>query len=184
MRSSWGLGVGRVWLAPEIVMRQAGNFNLEWGYLAPAPNFMRTLRILVVSAAVGATGSAAVVFSLIDRPAAEESVAARTMAADAPSASVAALTPVLPPVAAQATHPLASDLGAVTTTARPASGAALAESPAIHDVPQNSLTPQRRLVQQQPVWQPPLSARTNRGPLALLRSFGTPTNAGPPRGDY
>ena len=67
-------------------MRPAANFNPEWGYLAPAPNFMRTLRIVVVAAAVGATGGAAVVFSLIDRPAAEVSVAARTMAADAPSA--------------------------------------------------------------------------------------------------
>jgi hypothetical protein len=162
-------------------MRRAANFNPEWGYLAPAPNFMRTLRIVVVAAAVGATGGAAVVFSLIDRPAAEVSVAARTMAADAPSASVAVRTPVLPPVAAQAVHPLASELGVATTTERPASGAALAESPPIQDIPQaSSLAPQRRLVRQQPVW----NSRPDRGPLALLRSLGAPTNVSPPRGDY
>jgi hypothetical protein len=61
-------------------MRPAGNFHPEWGYLAPAPNFVRTVRIVMVAAAIGATAGAAVVFSLVDRPAAEESVAARTLA--------------------------------------------------------------------------------------------------------
>ena len=60
-------------------MRHAGNFNPEWGYLAPAPNFLRTTRLFVVAAAIGAVASAAVVFSLMDRPAAETSVAARTL---------------------------------------------------------------------------------------------------------
>ena len=60
-------------------MRHAGNFNPEWGYIAPAPNFLRTARVFVVAAAIGATASAAVVFSLMDRPAAETSVAARTL---------------------------------------------------------------------------------------------------------
>lgn len=59
-------------------MRHAGNFNPEWGYIAPAPNFLRTTRLFVVAAAIGATASAAVVFSLMDRPAAE-TVAARTL---------------------------------------------------------------------------------------------------------
>ena len=60
-------------------MRQAGYFNAEWSYLAPAPNFLRTARVFVVAAAIGATASAAVVFSLMDRPSAETSVAARTL---------------------------------------------------------------------------------------------------------
>ena len=60
-------------------MRHAGNFNPEWGYIAPAPNFLRTARVFVVAAAIGAMASAAVVFSLMDRPAAEASVAARTL---------------------------------------------------------------------------------------------------------
>jgi hypothetical protein len=50
-------------------MRSAGNFNPEWGYLAPAPSFMRTLRVVLVATAIGATAGAAVVISLIDRPA-------------------------------------------------------------------------------------------------------------------
>ncbi len=60
-------------------MRQAGYFNAEWSYLARAPNFLRTARVFVVAAAIGATASAAVVFSLMDRPSAETSVAARTL---------------------------------------------------------------------------------------------------------
>jgi hypothetical protein len=63
----------------EALMRHAGNFNPEWGYIAPAPNFLRTARVFIVAAAIGATASAAVVFSLMDRPAAETSVAARTL---------------------------------------------------------------------------------------------------------
>ena len=42
-------------------MRFAGNFHPEWGYLAPAPNFMRTARVVVVATAIGATAGAAVV---------------------------------------------------------------------------------------------------------------------------
>jgi hypothetical protein len=72
------IGCGHSSLTLEVVMRFAGNFNPEWGYLAPAPSFIRTVRIAMVAAAVGATAGAAVVFSLVDRPTAEESVAART----------------------------------------------------------------------------------------------------------
>ncbi len=63
-------------------MRFAGNFHPEWGYLAPAPSFLRTARIVVVATAIGATAGAGVVFSLVGRPAAEAgktSVAARTL---------------------------------------------------------------------------------------------------------
>ena len=50
-------------------MRSAGNFSPEWGYLAPAPSFMRTARVVVVATAIGATAGAGVVLSLLDRPA-------------------------------------------------------------------------------------------------------------------
>ena len=60
-------------------MRHVGHFNPEWGYLAPAPNLLRTARVFVVAVAIGATASAAVIFSLVERPAAETSVAARTL---------------------------------------------------------------------------------------------------------
>ena len=46
-------------------MRFAGNFHPEWGYLAPAPNFMRTARVVVVATAIGATAAPAVALSLI-----------------------------------------------------------------------------------------------------------------------
>jgi hypothetical protein len=32
-------------LALEVSMHSAGNLNLEWGLLAPAPRFLRTVRI-------------------------------------------------------------------------------------------------------------------------------------------
>jgi len=84
-------------------MRRAGNFNPEWGYLAPAPSFMRKARIVIVAAAVGATAGTAVVFSLVDRPAAEESVAARTLAQ--PVATATASAAVSLPAAAQVQAP-------------------------------------------------------------------------------
>jgi hypothetical protein len=61
-------------------MRFSENFNPEWGYLSPAPGFMRTVRIAVVAAAVGAIAGGGVVISLVVRPDAEEaSIAARTL---------------------------------------------------------------------------------------------------------
>src|SRR6478672_11473537 len=75
-------------------MRNTGNFNLEWGYLAPAPSFLRSVRLVVVAATIAATASAAVVFALVRQPEAEASVAARTLAppvevASAPKVPVA-----------------------------------------------------------------------------------------------
>jgi hypothetical protein len=70
-------------------MRSAGNFHPEWGYLAPAPSFLRTARIVVVSTAVGATAGAAVVLSLVE-PAmspADTSVAGRALVMSAQAAT-------------------------------------------------------------------------------------------------
>jgi hypothetical protein len=63
----------------EVLVHRAGNFNLEWGFLAPAPSFLRAVRLVVVATAIGATTSAAAVFALMRQPAAEESIAARTL---------------------------------------------------------------------------------------------------------
>jgi hypothetical protein len=52
----------------------ARNVNPEWGYVAPAPSVMRTARLIAVAAIVGASAGAATVFSLLDRPIAQESV--------------------------------------------------------------------------------------------------------------
>jgi hypothetical protein len=60
-------------------VHRAGNFNLEWGFIAPAPSFLRAVRVVVAATAIGATTSAAVVFALMRQPSAEESIAARTL---------------------------------------------------------------------------------------------------------
>lgn len=80
-------------------MRSAGNFHPEWGYLAPAPSFMRTVRIALVATAIGATGAAIVVVSLVERPGANDdntSIAAHALVTSAPvvTAPVAAASPV------------------------------------------------------------------------------------------
>jgi type IV secretory pathway VirB10-like protein len=99
-------------------MRSARNFSPEWGYLAPAPSFARTARIVLVATAIGATAGAGVVLSLIDRSPEPErtSVASRAIVTGlhetaAPAASQISAVPVAPvptaPVAAPVTAPLA-----------------------------------------------------------------------------
>ena len=135
-------------------MRHAGNFNPEWGYIAPAPNFLRIARVFVVAAAIGATASAVVVFSLMESPAAETSVAARTLVqpvGPAPPTRSAPLvaqmqkqpeqTSVLQTQRADAAgdsaarrgrgraHGCESAVGVASTTQRPPIAAALVEAP-------------------------------------------------------
>src|SRR5262249_57128612 len=90
------------------LMRSAGNFSPEWGYLAPTPSFARTARVVLVATAVGATAGAGVVFALIERPAepAKTPLAARAIITGvrptvAPAmAPAASATPVTAAVAA------------------------------------------------------------------------------------
>ena len=133
-------------------------FQSGMGLSRSAPNL---LRLFVVAAAIGATVSAAVVFSLMDRTAAVTSVAARTLvqpveppppARGAPlmaqlqtqseQASVSqtqradASSAMRPQGAAVAAHAssgsqAASEPGAPSTTQSPPSAAALAEAPRI-----------------------------------------------------
>ena len=128
---------------------------------APAPNLLRTTRLFVVAAAIGATASAAVVFSLMDRRAAVTSVAARTLVqpveppppargpplmaqlqTQSEQASVSqtqradASSAMRPQGAAVAAHAssasqAASEPGTPSTTQSPPSAAALAEAPRI-----------------------------------------------------
>lgn len=68
-------------------MRSAGNFHPEWGYLAPAPSFMRTARVALVATAIGATAGAVVVVSLVARPGANDdnsSIAAHALVSATP----------------------------------------------------------------------------------------------------
>jgi hypothetical protein len=182
-------------------MRSAGNFSPEWGYLAPAPSFLRTARIVIVAATVGATAGAAVVFSLVDRPAADQSVALRTLAVDTPAPPPTAPAviraqeqrPLPPPPSSQVGRPATAESGTTTTIVRPASLAALAESPPAADT---ATPPPSTFAQKRPVTQLQLSGRNvapaqpskpvDHGPLALVRSLGLPPASGvnPPPGEY
>jgi len=79
-------------------MRFGGACHPEWGDLASGPNFLRTARIFIIAAAIGAIASAAIFGSLIYRPAAETSVAERTLVhAVDPTAGAARMADALPP---------------------------------------------------------------------------------------
>ena len=74
-------------------MRNSTNFHPEWGYLVPAPSFIRNARVVLVAAAVGATIGAGAAFSRVSHQAAETSVAARTLFRPIEGASARANTP-------------------------------------------------------------------------------------------
>jgi len=77
-------------------MRSAGNFSPEWGYLAPAPSFARTARVVLVATAIGATAGAGVVLALIDRPTEPEKtpIAARAIVTSVRATAVPSVSPV------------------------------------------------------------------------------------------
>jgi len=54
--------------------------HLEWGYLAPAPSFIRTARVVLVATAIGVIAGAGIVFSLVSHAPIDASVSARTLA--------------------------------------------------------------------------------------------------------
>jgi hypothetical protein len=134
-------------------MRSAGNFSPEWGYLAPAPSFARTARVVLVATAIGATAGAGVVLSLIDRPSEPEktpiaaraivtsvraeavpSVAPATVTAPAKPAlssraSVAASPPSDKPAAVKAPTPAASTAAVSPNIAAPAAAQPTSATP-------------------------------------------------------
>ena len=128
-------------------MRHTANFHPEWGYLAPAPSFIRTARIVLVATAVGAIVGAGVGFSRASRQPTEPSVAARTLVRPIEAISAGAKT------TAQATQANISSstekrslminsrsVDAVnepsaSSTIRVAGGSAIAEAPAATDGP-------------------------------------------------
>jgi hypothetical protein len=61
-------------------MSHVRSLHPEWGFLAPPQSFTRTIRILIVASALGATAGSGVMLSLVDRSRDETSVAARTLA--------------------------------------------------------------------------------------------------------
>lgn len=126
-------------------MRSAGNFHPEWGYLAPAPSFMRTIRIAVVATAIGAVAGGAVVVSLVERPGSSDdsAIAAHALLTRAPVISSPAVAPhTAPPVVAAVKPPSAQPRSqapqpqqSVATTAPSASTAAAAPTSATPSAP-------------------------------------------------
>jgi len=112
-------------------MRSAGNFHPEWGYLAPAPSFMRTARIALVATAIGATAGAVVVVSLLDRPGSADdntSIAAHALVTGAPLIVSPAAT-ASPLAKSPAAKSAAAEPAAVITPAPLTPPAAVAAAP-------------------------------------------------------
>ena len=74
-------------------MPQAMNFHPEWGCLAPAPSFLRTMRTVLVATAVGSIAGGGVVFSLAGHSAGQTSVAERTLVRPIPAVSTSVSAP-------------------------------------------------------------------------------------------
>lgn len=128
--------------APEVVMRSAGIFHPQWGYLAPAHSFLRGARVIVVATAVGATAGAVVVVSLLERVGADadKSIAAHALVTSVPVAapalvqsSVAPPAPALTGAPAQAAMAPQVQQGLANADAGPASGVS---APATKPTPQ------------------------------------------------
>jgi hypothetical protein len=126
-------------------MRSAGNFSPEWGYLAPAPSKLRTVRVVLVATAIGATAGAGVVLALIDRPTGDAdrvAVAAHAIvtsaqaapAMESPKVSAAVVTPAVSPVAAPAA-PKPAAPAQVTPAVTPAVTAPQVQVPQVQAAP-------------------------------------------------
>ena len=100
-------------------MRFAGNFHPEWGYLAPAPNFMRTARVVVVATAIGATAGAAVVLSLAERsaPGAVADAGKTLVVVHSLVQPAEAAAPATAPIAATTPTPVIAPVAAAVPTA-------------------------------------------------------------------
>ena len=159
-------------------------------------NFLRTARVFVVAAAIGAAVSAAVVFSLMDRPATETSVAARTLVQPVEPALPTRSAPLMaqlqtqpeqtsvlhaqgadaagaiwPQGAAGVVHTGASSaVGVVSTTQRPPIAAALVEAPRI--VMTTEVPPARVFATE-----PNTAAVPEAAPVAAAAAAPTPTPA-------
>jgi hypothetical protein len=103
-------------------MSSTRNFHPEWGYLAPSPIFIRTARIILIAVTVGVIAGASVVLSMLERPAGETSVAARTLPRPGEVVSVPVGTPSTAQEKAQATIPDPPATAAPTDTSRSGGG--------------------------------------------------------------
>ena len=161
-------------------MRLAGNSSLEWGYLAPASSFVRAARAVVVATAIGAFAGAAVIFSLVDGPRGEETVAGRTLVHPVDSGVAAVPSPIanagpMSPAASQWSGGSTTPGPAITDTApaqiRTAATVVPSAKPERKPVPIKKLHYTQRSA---PRYAPPA-----RGPFAFLHLFSRS-----PSGEY
>ena len=75
----------RLWTIESSDMRHAYGLSPEWA--RPASSFPRTMGVVLVALAVGATAGATLVFSFVDQPAGQTSVTARSLAPQIQAAS-------------------------------------------------------------------------------------------------
>jgi len=130
-------------------MRNTANFHPEWGYLAPAPSFIRTARVVLVATVVGATVGAGVVFSWVSHQGPEPSVGARTLvwpleaasarantSAEATQGNAPSLTEKRSLMVTSRSADAATKEASASSTTRPPDGiTALAEAPAATEGP-------------------------------------------------
>ncbi len=151
-------------------MRSAGNFHPEWGYLAPAPSFMRTARIALVATAIGATAGAVVVVSLVARPgddADNTSIAAHALVTSAPivTSPVVAASPAKPPAAIAVAPSPAKAPPAIAVASKPTQ-AQQAVASAQPPVPATAPAPSPAASASKPNTAPPPPAPANVAALA------------------
>jgi len=128
-------------------MRSTGNFSPEWGYLAPAPSMLRTVRVVLVATAIGATAGAGVVLSLVGHSAGDggDKIAGAARAIVVTSVQAA---PVQAPTMSEAKMaPAAAAPVAQTPVQKPVQAAALSQTPPQPQaVPQIQTAPQAQAV--------------------------------------
>ena len=158
-------------------MRFAGNFHPEWGYLAPAPNFMRTARVVVVATAIGATAGAAVVLSLAERsaPGAVADAGKTLVVVHSLVQPAEAAVPAPAPVAAAAPAPVIAPVAA----AAPAAPIAPAASAKVQASAQPNLPASAPVTRQPSVPPATTSAQPIAPPPAPTDSRTVSTSAAP-----
>jgi hypothetical protein len=175
------------WALQERVMRSTGNFSPEWGYLAPAPSILRTVRVVLVATAVGATAGAGVVLSLVDHSAGDGDRVAVAAHAIVTSAQA---DPIQAPVASAASAaPIAAAAPAISDAKiAPARVTTAVAAPAVQMPVQNSV-PAAQQIQAAPQLQaaPQVAATPQSAPAiaapAAVTAPAEQASAPPPAND-
>jgi hypothetical protein len=154
-------------------MRYNASFHPEWGYLAPAPSFIRTVRIVFIATAVGAAVGAGVGFSWIGHGA-ESSVAARTLVRPMKAAPTPANTLAQVPNAPRASP----------TTGAKEGIAALSEVPAATDEPATAVTAAPATTTNQTAVKAPIKKRATTKPNVTRRYASRHESLGLVPGEY